>query len=333
MTTPAPPDNEIVRLSMQFRSALEKRDKAAIGRLVRSYQNIYKRLEGNIDRLMLKIGADAPTTGQVVRLQRYKQLMKQIESELSDYQVYVKTELEQIGSAGVDAGMVDARKMINLYADGLGIEAGFNALPKDAIETLLGFLGEDSPLYKRLNELAPQTALQVSDAIVEGVGLGQGPRTIAREITNKLGMALTDSMRMMRTVQLWSYRESSRASYIANNHIVDGWIWHAQLDGSTCMSCVAMHGTTHSLSETLNDHHNGRCAMIPIVPGLDREFVVPETGEEWFNKQPESIQRQMMGKGKHKAWTEGAFGISDLTTTREDDVYGLMRVVKPLKDL
>jgi len=301
---------------------------------VGTYQNLYKRLGDKIDKLVDVIALEEPTRGQLVRMSRYKQLMAQIQGELGQYEAVVRAELEQIGQAGIEAGIADSRKMVQFLADGYGIEAGFNNLPKDAIETLLGFLQEDGPLYGRLTELAPQTTNAVADALLEGVGLGYGPGKTARDIVrNQLGLALTDAMRMVRTVQLWSYRESSRASYIANDHIVQGWIWHANLDGTTCMSCVAMHGTEHPLSETLNDHHNGRCAMIPIVPGMDKDFVVPQSGEEWFEGLPEAEQSKMMGKYNYEAYQGGAFKIGDMTTTREDSVYGGMRTQTPLWQL
>ena len=328
------PENEIIQLSMKFRAALRKRDEAALGRLVKTYQSLYKRLQDKITILNDAIVVDAPTKAQLARMGRYKSLIKQIGEELSDYQVYIKTEIEQIGTAGIEAGLIDSRKMVQFLAEGYGLEAGFNNLPKDAIETLLGFLQEGGPLYTRLQELVPQTTAGIADALVEGVGLGFGPRKTARDIVrNKLGMALTDAMRMVRTVQLWSYREASRASYIANDHIVEGWIWHAQLDGTTCMSCVAMHGTTHKTYDTLNDHHNGRCAMVPIVPGMNKEFVVPQNGEEWFKKLPEAEQRKMMGKHFHEAYQGDAFDISDMTTSIEDTVYGNMRTTTPLWQL
>jgi hypothetical protein len=327
------PQNEIIRLSNQFREALLKKDRAAINRLIAAYKSLYGRLKDKIDLLVSEIGTEAPTVGQLVRMTRYKSLLKQVAIELNDFQVITRSELEAIGRVGIETGLSDSRRMIRLYTDAFGIDADFNALPKDAIETLLGFLQEDGPLYKRLQELAPKTAQGISDVLVEGIGLGYGPGKTARAITNQLGMALTDSLRMVRTVQLWSYREASRASYIANAQIVDGWIWHAQLDGLTCMSCVAMHGTEHRLDEALNDHHNGRCAMIPVVPGLDRELVVPQTGEQWFENLSEAEQRKMMGKHFHEAYQSGAFNIGDMTMESDNDVFGNMRVQTPLWQL
>ena len=37
-------------------------------------------------------------------------------------------------------------------------------------------------------------------------------------------------------------------------------------DDRVCCSCLALHGTEFPLDETLDDHPNGRCAMIPVTP-------------------------------------------------------------------
>ena len=137
---------------------------------------------------------------------------------------------------------------------------------------------------------------------------------------------------MTRTVQLYSYREATRANYIANSDVVEGWIWHADLSPTTCAECIAMHGTFHANDETLNDHHNGRCSMIPVVKGFDR-ITEEGAGEAWFNAQPESVQRDMLGPGKYEAWKEGQFDFSQLVSTQNDPVYGEMRVEATLKEL
>jgi len=96
------------------------------------------------------------------------------------------------------------------------------------------------------------------------------------------------------------------------------------------MSCVAMHGTEHQLSEPLNDHHNGLCSMVPMVIGGRNP--ITESGEDWFNSQPESVQRQML-RSKYDVWREGRVGIAEMTTTHDDDVYGLMRTEASLVEL
>ena len=202
---------------------------------------------------------------------------------------------------------------------------------QDVIDNLLWYLREGGELQARIGLFAETTMDRLRRLIVSGVQMGKSPREIARWIVEQgFGMGLTDAMRMMRTVQLWSYREATRAGYLANADVVRGWVWmSALIPGRTCMACVAMHGTIHGLDEVLNDHHNGLCAMLPLVG--ENPLAVP--GPDWFRKLPKRDQVEMMGPGKYAAWKAGVFEIEDMAGEVENDVYGLMRVERSLKEL
>jgi hypothetical protein len=167
--------------------------------------------------------------------------------------------------------------------------------------------------------------------MIEGIGLGYNPRKIASIIVDALGQALTDTLRTVRTANLWAYREANRATYIANQQYLAGWVWHANLnDDRTCMSCIAMHGTVHPLDEPLDDHHNGRCAPIPLVIGRENPV---ESGVDWFENLSEAEQRSRMGAKFFEAWQDGKFKLADMPGQYDDDVYGQMRRSRTLQDL
>jgi hypothetical protein len=324
---------DIVKTLLEQRAALEAQDAEYIARLVDAYKTIYSRLQGDIDALMLAIEkVGATSSGQVVRLSQYKRLMEDIERELVKYAGYVEVEIGAAARASMTMASADTKALMTqlLAETGIGADA-IKILWPAAIEKLLGYLEPEGALFKKLGGLPGYTAKQVSDAIIAGVGVGKNPLTIADMITDKFGMALTDSMRMMRTVQLYSYREASRANYISNSDVVRGWVWYAEMDESTCMSCIAMHGTFHELDETLDDHHNGRCCMLPVTYTMDNP--VDKTGEEWFNEQSEATQQNMMGKEKFDLWQADGFKFNELSRTGEDEVYGQMRTETPLWEL
>ena len=318
---------------MKFNAQLKRRDVAALKRIIRAYQGSYASLRDKIDLLLIETAGETLTRGQLVRMARYKDLMSQIEEELQALQVLTRNEIRGVATAGIAQGSRDAAQLLSYAAVGTPqIAAGFNRLPVATIIQLLGFLDPEGPLYARLGFYVKKNAAAVSDAIVNGVTLGQNPRVIARDITRTYGMALTDSMRMTRTVQLYSYREASRANYVANADILDGWYWFAALDDRTCASCVALHGSgTYPLDEPLNDHHGGICTMIPAVTGFDSP--IEQTGEEWFGQQDETRQSSLLGKEKYEAYQGGAFQFGDLSTSRWNDIYGDMRTETPLWEL
>jgi SPP1 gp7 family putative phage head morphogenesis protein len=323
---PDPEPNEILNVVRQFRSALARKDAIALNRLIDAYGRIYNRLQDKITLLMDAIEMEAPTVGQLTRMTRYKALIAQVEDELTGYQAILRDTIDGVSRDAITYASRDTARLLRT----MGVQAGFNRLPNDAIQTLLGFLAPDSPLYERIGQLAGYHAESVAQKIVEGVGLGNNPRVIASAIRDELGGGLTDALRMTRTVQLWSYREASRANYLANSDVVDGWVWSSARDDRTCEACLAMDGTIHGLDETLDGHYNCRCAPVPIVAGFPP--VVTDTGEEWFNQQSEAYQREALGPGKYDAWKEGKFEFSQLATKREDAVYGQMTNAATLKE-
>ena len=315
---------DALELAEQYRRALDRHDAAAIRRLVQTYGNLYRRLQGDIDALLLATEGKTLTATQIRKLEQFTRLMEDTARELNKYSGWLDAELRAAAQASVRLGIQHSTGLMN----GVGIRAAFRTLSPDVVETLLGFLSEDSPLWQRLEALAPERAKDLAEWIIDGILRGKGPRETARNIRKALGVGLSDSLRMMRTVQLYSYREASRANYVANRANVGGWIWWARRDGLVCGCCLAMHGTIHTVDERLSGHHNCRCIPIPYLLGQDPRSVVWETGEEWFSKQPEAYQRKLLGPGKWQALRDGKFTFADLTDTHEDEVYGPMWVEK-----
>ena len=331
--TDNPNTQSIIDLALQYRAALDKQDLAALNRLIGAYKDISKSLQGSIDALSLEIASGEYTRTTVIRLGRYKDLLTQAEEQLRDFQGLLSTEVRAAGGNAVVLGESQARGLLSATLTGNpGIAGQFQKLPAAAIESLLGFLDPAGPLYQRIKVLAPTTVDVISQAILDGVTKGLGSKAIARSITNGLGMGLTDALRMTRTVRNYAYREANRASYLANGEITPQWQWFAQLDGNCCMSCVSQHGSIHPVTETLNDHHNGRCTMLPVTP-LFGPTIPVNAGGAWFDEQGEAVQRQMMGRGMFDAWEKGRIDLSQLSVEKPNDVYGPMKVVPSLKDL
>lgn len=318
-----PTPNELARA---FKAAIDRQDAAALSRLAKAYSQLYERMQGKLDSLLLAISKlEEPTSGQVMRLAQYKNLITSLETELTKYSAFVEVEIRNNAMAGVELAV----KQTEAYLAGLGYTMA-KSLPANAIYSMLGFLQENSPLWKRIGELAPYNTKRVADALLEGIAFGYNPAKTAKMFENLMGGGLTDAMRMTRTAQLYASREASRAMYIANEDVVEGWYWWTSLDSNVCMACAAMHGTEHKSDESMNSHYNCRCTSIPKVRGYDDQI---QTGEDWFSTLSEAQQKEMMGAETYELWKDGQFKFSDLATRRHDDVYGEMLARMPLKDL
>jgi len=314
------------KLLAQHRKEIDARDADTLANLARAYDRVvYKPLQGDIDSLTKLIEA-AKGIPNVKDSTEFKRLMADAQEKLKAWQTYLDATATNAATSIIPIGMDHAEQLVRAA----GIEGVFRKMEPAQVERLLRYLDEGSPLYQRIEMMAPYFEKYISQSIINGVMAGKNPKTIASLITNVFGMPLTDSLRMTRTVQIWSYREAGRASYLANDDVVRGWIWYAELDSETCASCWAMHGTEHSLDETLDDHYNGRCVQIPITIGSSNDI---KSGASQFGDLSEAKQREILGDAKFEAWKGGKFDFGQLSTQHSDSVYGTMRGVTSLQDL
>jgi hypothetical protein len=323
-------DESVITLLDQLRKAIIAKDTETMTRLANAYGEIYKELQSRILSLAEVIGnmQEIPSAAQLGRLETYKSLLSEVDKQLTKYQNYAEVELTQAARNSIAAGVLDAERLTVAS----GFTGSFMRLNPAAIENMINFLKKDGEMYQRLEYFAKDAVDRVAQALINGVALGDNPKTIARGLVkafnDELGSKLVDMMRTARTSQIWAYREANRASYIANSDVVTGWLWFAELDGA-CLGCAAMHGTKHTLDETLDDHYNGRCAMIPItILNPDAEI---QSGEDWFNSLSPAEQEKRMGPGKYEAWKAGGFQFKELADQHApNEVYGTMTTEAPL---
>lgn len=333
----------VLALLNEIRDAAERADTVALNRLITRYAAIDRRLAADIDALVGDLkDMDTPSRNRVQALASYARLMDDIAREVQDFAGYLRTELTAEAEQAAVRGEADGRKLFALALIAASLsnfpfalddlapavaETSAGLATSDPLAVLAKYLAPDGELFRRIDLLAPGVADRVSQAILDNVALGKNPITIARLIRRDFGVGLSDALRMTRTTQLYAYREAGRANMETNG--VTEWIWFATLDGDTCLSCYAMHGTRHPISEMLNDHHNGRCAQIPVVgDGLD-----VGNGRDAFDSLSAAEQKALAGPGKLKAYQEGRIEFGQFSGTHEDGVFGEMRVEATLKGL
>ena len=228
-----------------------------------------------------------------------------------------------------------------------GLVIDWNRIDLAGVETILGMTQADSPLHRLLLSISREGTQAAEDALVQGMLLGKNPREVARDLRKVLGTQLSRALTIARTETLRAHREATRASYQANSDIVQGWIWHSATDERTCVACWAMHGTVHKVDEILDDHPNGRCAMVPDTAtwkeigrkyGIDLSDV-PDTnpkiplGTSLFMQLPAEKQIKILGPAKYKAWKGGKFTLSEIVGIKRSREWGTHRYEKSLAEL
>jgi len=337
-----------------LRERLERMEARHARRLVEAYRRVHRAISAEAEALLAELREQqaqgrALTRGQIERMRRYRYLLAATQEEIDRYGAVVEAETVAGYSEFAARGAQDAAELVEAAYSDLppdlrgSVLATFGRMPREAVEALVIALEEQSPLRRvTLARYGEQTAQAIGDALIEGVVLGRSPRDTAAELQRAYGLPLTKALTISRTEHVRAHRLATLESYRRNPHIVKGWIRMSSLvPGRTCMGCVALHGTKHGLDEPLEDHPNGLCYSVPDtvslaelgITGVPDTALEVETGEQWFRRQPEAVQRRMMGQGTYEAWRAGQFAFEELVKWRHSDDWGDTPGVTPLREL
>lgn len=325
---------DLIRQRDGWRAALERDYQATAARLQAAYARTLPGLHAQLAALETRIAeAGQVTAAQLVELQEYRTLLAGIEAEMDGFarltQAASAPLADSASAAGTQAALDLARAQVGTF--GGQLEAAWARPDPLALRQLVDFV--DSPaLRARSARFGAAVGERLSDTLLTLVAQGYGPREIGLRLNAWLALPLGWADTQARTAQLYSYRLANHASFAANPKIVPEWVWWAELGPRTCLSCIAQHGSRHPVSETLTEHHRGRCAPIPVVVGTTWADDV-QTGQAWFEGQPDRVKRQMMGPGLYGAWQQGEVDFSRLSHEYHDDVYGTMLRQATLKEL
>jgi SPP1 gp7 family putative phage head morphogenesis protein len=324
---------DIYQISDAFRAALLSRERAAASQLVRAYGLSWQRIQIQLARLTRQI-EQARARGEdvnqfwLLRQERYFALQGQVLAELRRFIDFAEPAIVAEQKAAVEAAQQQAVTLMSKATGEARVEGSFNKLSPGAVERMVGFAGDGSPLRALLNKLGADAAMRVSDALTEAVALGYNPKKTATQIREALGGNLARALTVARTETIRSYREASRETYLANSDVCEAWQWVAALGPRSCMVCWAMHGTIHPLTEPLASHPACRCVSIPIVDLNAPSRVKP--GAEEFARLSEAEQRQILGPGKFAAYSAGKLPLENLVGFRRDPRWGPVRFERSL---
>lgn len=307
---------------------------AAVQRdLLRVYLDAEKRLRLLIELAQAEINAlpaGDVTAWQVFELGRWQQLERELLLEIGNTARWGES-LTLSGQADLIAMAGDHTTNSALAQVPRSGQSAFlqdwQQLPESAIQDVLG-LTRNGPLSALFESIAPAATEQARQAIIDGLALGNHPRLVADALQNALGTSQTRAMTIARTEMLRAYRDANLLTYAENADILDGWVWTAALDDTTCEVCLAEDGTVYPLSVMFfPSHPNCRCSPSPAVSG---EPWGRETGEEWFARQDAATQEGILGPGKFSAYEAGEIALKDMIRVTQSDVWGEGRAVASL---
>jgi len=330
----------------EFQRLLAAQDARASAQVIRAYGPVYQQLQRDTQALVRVANTRGLKPWQVMRMDRMKDLERQFLVNTARFadaagNTITSGQRAAVGLARrgaeqtVVAGLPPGISMDNLTRVGLE----WNRLPDEAFTNFVGIAADGKPIGELLAPLGPDARKGITESIGNGIALGKGPRETAELVRVAAGMPLSRALLITRTETNRAFRESTRLQYANNSQVVKGYRRLAAQSDRTCLACIALDGTLYALDEPLNEHPNGRCALVPDTItyqdlGLDVEMPPqPENARDWLTRQPEITQRKMLGNTRFDAIKRGELQLNQLATVRSNAVWGDAAVVRPIKDL
>jgi SPP1 gp7 family putative phage head morphogenesis protein len=318
--------SELYNIADQFRAALLRRDVAAQSRLLAEYSRVFGRILRQLARLNQQI-EDARARGETVdfawllRQERYAALLNQVDDEFRKFADYTERVITAQQADAVQSARADSQALMNAAASEAGISATFNRLPASAVENLVGFLSDGSPLSTLLNSFGPVARQKAEGVLIEAVALGRNPRAIQTALAEALGVNRRRALAIARTETIRAYREATHRSFQQDSDVLEGWYWLAAKSSRTCAACLALDGTFHKLNERMAAHVNCRCTQIPGIKG--EPSPIEQTGSQWFAQQDAKTQADILGSpAAAEAYRAGQVRLEDFVGLDRNPRWG-----------
>lgn len=345
------PQGRIQQITQQYRQQLLAREATAVHTLEKAYAHTLATIQPQLDRLYKQIAAkqangETVTLSWLYEANRLKTIKQTIQKEINQYGALAQMQTGQLQHIGATLGQQSAQAMLQASTPP-GVKWSWGVPSQEAIHNIVGVTQAGSPLSDLFNGFGEEAASKASQALITGVSLGQNPRQIAPMIEQALGISRNRALTISRTECLRAYRSMQIANYQANSDVVQGWVWVCAMDSHSCISCIMMNGSEHSLDEDLDGHVNCRCAKSPktrswsdiLGPDIDTSNIPDSSpqyisGKDWFSSQDEDIQRSVLGSNvAYETWKSGDVSLKSFIGIDHDPAWGRSVYVKSVKQL
>lgn len=335
-----------------YRQLLMQHEATATQALEAAYAQVLAAIQPRLDALYreinakLQAGEDIPLSW-LYESNRLEVLRQFLSGQIDHFGALAMMTTAQLQHIGVTLGGQAAQALLQSTVPS-GVNWNFGMPSPSAIANLVGATQAGSPLADLFNGFGREAAKNVSQALITGLSLGHNPRQIAPQVQQALQVPRWRALTISRTECIRSYRNANLETFRANHDVCSGWIWQSSLSSRTCVACIAMNGTFHSLDEEMGSHPACRCVMSPrtrdwseILGPLEIDASnIPDTrptiqsGSSWFDAQDEATQRKMLGNDKlYSLYSSGKLTLKDLVKVKHSDDWGKSIGVRPMREL
>lgn len=330
---PTPPiDPLVVQIIRQQKADLLAAERGNMADLTGSWLSMESRLTPAMDSLSLEVAA-LRAEGKLVTLEslldspRYRALVAEVRREMAGW---LDMAAQNIASFQRFFGQLALSNSYESIAFGLaewGRVVNFAQLGPGALDPLVGLAGNGATLRSILDPTLADSLGGMTRYLLNSNG---GPADILRAMQDGLGFGYNRALNTARTEPFRVYRELTRQQWAASG-LVKRYKRVVTHDNRVCPGCLMAEGEIYSINDSLAEHSQGRCFMVPIF--INQPTPKWVGGATWFRAQDEATQIDILGPGRYAAWREGKFALRDLVTRRRSEEWGDSVTPTPLKDL
>lgn len=314
---------DVYQTMREYQRRLSKHEAAEMLAMAKRWAMVEKRLGVYFDALIDEIARDGlKTDAQIFRLYRYQELAGVASDEIAQYELWAGERIRREQMRALNLGFEAAVR--TAYADSFFAPM----IDRSAVANMIGICADGAPLFSVLKQraIAPQAVEGLTNALIEAVALGYGPRKTARFMAHGLALGLDKALLIARTEQIRVYREATRAGYSQMG--VTEYQRHCALSDRTCPVCLALDGKIYKTDAMMHSHPGCRCFMTAIVRGQ----TYPARAQDWFAKLPAARQKQILGPGHYNLY-QGGMSLEEMVRTRNDPVWGPGLALRSVKSL
>ena len=277
----------IYAAALAFRSLALAQESKATREIARVYVIASERIGVELSRLLVEYQrlvreGRAPSAAWLMRTEQALALFRSIGYEIAYASASAESIVRSSQAFQLELATAHTREILGLAE----VRDVFRP-PTEALEKLVGYLGDGSPLRRLFDKMPALTGAKAEQALIEGVATGKNPRETARVMRSGVNQALdltrSRALTISRTETMRVHRDASLENYKANAEAVRGWVWLCACDLRSCPSCWAMHGTFHDFREVFGSHPNcfvaGTVIDAPPVNGSSSRWYEGEVVE------------------------------------------------------
>ena len=298
------PNQRLYEQEVRHQIGLRRFSESTIRRSVALIDRTIEDLTARLRQLEL----DGVTEGQALR--NINSLLRSFREQQAEF----RQSLETLIAEDLE-GLALSEARFNTRNISAAVGVGFN-VPTEAASVAAAnsrpFQGRF--LREWISGLETATAARIRDQVRIGFLEGEGIDAIVRRIRGtrsrqfKDGIAeitRRDAQRIVRTAVSHTANSSSQIIYEAASDVISGVRYTAILDSRTSLICSGLDGNVYPIDSGPRppQHPNCRSTTAAVVKGAPP--FSRETYSDWLNRQPRSVQDEVLGPTRARLFREG----------------------------